>query len=498
MPMFFGGLLREAKLARKQVSDTDERARLFVDRSDKSPDTNLFYSCCQAMSASPVEEALFFAVLAYGAQGGDWQSGTALTDLLRIMRNRLLASERERKLEKRLPDLLAEVSEFVRLTVQHGDAYAALEAWPMLPKDFEPEYRKAAWLRPGSSWRARLLAVEDAAYFRGALHLLNSPEWPDNATLNHVLQALEALWLDPVATADPEFSSLVVRALAATPGAVFYEVSSDYRYWSDWSNLLTRQNNPARTSAFQCFACLYAEAPGDWKTRLAHVRDKQVPDRRQEALASNGFHTTSEEKQWPYYMARYSGMTFRKNWPNSSCSYKWWNWQWASKAYQSCARLQSSTLGGNNFHPFAWAAVQEWNDSIAPDLITGNAVTLNSPEENGAEEKPLQVIRKTTSDEKPETIKLFYGHINPCGWRLELPKHLELAPSLQDRFEWRTHEFYLDARHVQQTWLVGVKCQELDHIETVLKFAKALAAPNSLQPRQPDSEVQPPIPAAAG
>ena len=415
------------------------------------------------------------------------------------MRNRSIALQRESKFEKHLPALLVEISELVRLTVRHGDAYAALEAWPMLPKDFEPEHRKVAWLRPGSPWRARLLAVEDSEYFRGTLHLLNSPEWPNEAALGHVLQALEALWLDPVTTADPEFNSLVVRALAATPGAVFYEAYSTYRYWSNWANLLTRNNNPERTSAFQLFARFFAEGTGDWKARLAHVRDKQVPDRRQEALASNGFDKTeSEGKQWPYYMARYSGMTFKKGWPNRDCDYKWWNWQWASKAYQSCARLQSSTLGGNNFHPFAWAAVQEWNDSVATDSIEGKMVELCSPQGIGAEEKPLRVTIRAASDEKTENVGLFYGHINPCGWRLGLPEHLQLEPSLQDGFEWRTYEFDLDARHVRQTWLVGVKGQELDHIETVLEFAKALAVPNSLQPRQPDSAVQSPTPAAGG
>ena len=499
MPAFFSGLLREGKATRKQAGDTDERPRLFVDWGSKPADTNLFRSCCQAMTAGPVEEALFFTVLAYGAQGGNWQGGTALTDLLRIVRNRLLALQLEGKFEKHLPALLVETTELVRLTVQHGDAYAALEAWPMLPKDFEPEHRKVAWLRSGSPWRARLLAVEDSAYFRGALHLLNSPGWPDDATLNHVLQALGALWLDPVATADPEFTSLVVRALAATPGAVFYEQDNNYRYWSNWTGLLSRQDKPARTLAFQHFASLFTEDTGDWKLRLKHVREKQVPDRRREALATNSFdNTASEGKQWAYYMARYSGMTLKAGWPNGTCHYKWRNWQWADRAYDSCARLQKSTLGGNNFHPFAWAAVQEWGDKIASGLIEDCMVALDSHEGIGAGEKPLLITRKAGSDNKSETVELFYGNINPCGWRMELPKHLELDQSLLSRFDWGTRDFYLDTRHVQQTWLVGVKGQELDHIETVLEFAKALAAPNSLQPRQPDSAVQSLTPDAAG
>lgn len=502
MPAFFDSLLRGRKETDEPVGGNAERPRLFVDWDSKPADTNLLRSCCQAMTAGPVEKTLFFTVLAYGAHGGKWKDNTVLADLLRIVRNRLLAFRwagkfsfdlNSSKLDKELPTLLAEIIELVGLTLQHNDAYAALDAWPILPKGFEPECQKIAWLRPGSRLRTRLLAVEDSKHFRGALHLLNSAEWPDDAVLNNVLQALENLWLNLKAVADPAFISLVVRALAATPGACFYEATSTYRFWGgggyNWNILLTCQDEPTRTLAFQRFAHLFCEGAGDWKSRLDYVREQQIPDRRKDALANNGWDTTKEEMQWPYYMARYAGMTHREGWRSSGCFYKWRNFHGGNQEYQSCALLRLSTMRGDNFHPFAWAAVQEWKDSATTNLNATSTVSLDSPEEDGSTEKPLRIVCQPDPNEKPEIIRLFYGHISPCGWRLELPNHLELDPSLKGRFEWRTRDLYPENRHVRQTWLVGMKHQELDHIETILEFAKALAVPNSLRPRQPVSAV---------
>ncbi len=468
---------------------------------------NLFWGNCQAPKNTQIgriDQLLFFTVLTFATKTGQLRADDELLrDVLRIERNRLLTIRRgaresyeldNDKIRRSLPQLLREIEELTSAALEKQDAYVAVAAVSANPA-FAHEREKAPFLRRGSPWRARLQQLEDSVHFRGALHLLNLGASPSPEMLERQLRTLEGLWLNEAVFGAQEFTSLAVRALAAT-GADFYLVDNGYLFCgggtNGWNRIMARAANSDRMSAFDRFATLYEEAIGDWQARLTYIIGALVPIRKKDALA-----TSDWAKQWAYYVVQYRGMTFQDG-DFKRCLYKWWNWQHGDRQYHSCGMLSKTTMGGSNFHPFAWAVVQEWKDQVVLGQGLPVTSTLGSPKENGADEIPLYLYLVTPdADAGKQVIKLFYCHIagdddsrQPArykGWRLQLPTNYALAPQVEAKFVWQYRKHAYDAK-MQQRWLTRVVGDdELDDIEVALHFARALSEPGSLVTNAPQA-----------
>lgn len=485
MAAFFPTLLG----ADEPVGAADRPVRLLTGWGDL-PDPkrlNLFRTCCQVGNQSAdwwrdriVDQALFFTTLLYAAERRVLTSADqVLRDLLRVVRNRILAvrwpgresySLDSERIRREQAQLLREITELVKKAIKERDAYAALSS--LSSAAFAHEQEKAPYVRTGSEWRARLLRIEDSLHFRGALHLLGLGQSPNPEALDRKLLVIKALWLNPEAVQHEQFTGLVVRALAATPGGAFVANDRGYLFFggqdNGWNRILS-EDSKERRNAFQIFADTYAEGKGDWQDRLQYVIDRHLEARKTDALTKKDW-----SFQWPYYIARYAGMTCQND-DYTRCLYKWWNFQYGDSQYQSCAMLSKNTLGGDNFHPFAKAAAVEWKKQVDKGHIKSFGIELDTPHENGSDEIPLYVYRMGADGKKETLIKLFYGHVKPIGWRL--PYDYKLSPVLKQQF--KLEELKLPSSTKPHQWLFGLKSEgeesKLDDIEVVIRFVQKLA-----------------------